>query len=126
LGNDGFAVLGGGRAGAVLPVAADVARSIRLKAGSSGQQTGTHGGAGQVSKWGEIGKLSFDASSESDIRAFAGNPDATAQGSFEVPNTPSYRALGYDCSSQQGVGLQSMTYNPSGQFCKTIYYINST
>jgi Caspase domain len=83
------------------------------------------GGAGAVTWAGEVGPLQFGASTESDVARAAGAPDRTAQGSFELPNTPPYRALGYDCSTEQSPTRRSLTYTVRAPFCATVYYINA-
>jgi uncharacterized caspase-like protein len=83
------------------------------------------GGAGVVSWAGEVGPVAFGASNQSDVARAAGTPDKTAQGSFEAPNTPPYRALGYDCSTQQGPTRRALTYEARPPFCGTVYYINA-
>jgi serine/threonine protein kinase len=85
-----------------------------------------HGGGGTVSWAGEVGPLAFGASNASDVENTAGVPDATAEGSFELPNFPPYRALGYDCAGLQSLSRRSLTYGNSPPFCGTVYYINAT
>jgi serine/threonine-protein kinase len=85
----------------------------------------TKGGEGPVTQFGEVGHLSFTASTESDIAGFAGEPEATAEGTFEAPGFPPYRALGYGCSATERAGARSLTYNPTQPYCSTVYYLNS-
>lgn len=78
---------------------------------------------------GRIGPLQIDASTEADVRAYRGDPDATSIGSFnDHVLYPDFRALGYDCSSAAFPG--SHTLHPyeqrrRGPYCRTIYFLNT-
>ena len=70
-----------------------------------------------------VGTLKLESSSGSDVQAAAGPPDATAQGSFEVPTVPDYRALGYGCSSESSSGGTPLV--SAGPYCQTVYYLDA-
>lgn len=76
---------------------------------------------------GTIGTLRFGHSTRSTVQAVEGTPDATANGTFSLPGTPSYMALGYQCSSTKIPRNQVLTYsNNSAPYCLTIYYLDAT
>jgi len=77
-----------------------------------------------VSPQGTVGSLTFGSSTQRDIQNVAGTPDATAQGSFGVPNTPDYLALGYQCSHSASRGSLPLT-NSNSTYCLNVYYLNT-
>jgi hypothetical protein len=83
-----------------------------------------HGGEGVVSEQGTVGSLRFGSSTQADVQAFAGTPDATDAGSVEpdAPQFAPYKALGYQCS-----GTQTAVARPLGAsiWCQTVYYLNA-
>ena len=83
------------------------------------------GGHGTVTLLGEIGQLSFGASTAKDVERFAGTPEASVRGAVEAW-LPPYRALGYQCGASEGSRKRSMTSKPSAPYyCTTVYYLNS-
>jgi hypothetical protein len=66
-------------------------------------------------------------STEAEVRADAGAPDATGRSTFEVPGRPDFNALGYDCSDQAAPGRISLHPYPqtSGPYCRTVFYVNT-
>ena len=62
---------------------------------SAAAQIAPHGGSGRLTLAGQVGPLLFDSSTESDVVAFAGQPDATATANFDAsPQDPNYQAMG--------------------------------
>ena len=86
-----------------------------------------HGGAGLVTQAGVVGPLRLDTSGIRAVTRFAGTPDADVIGTFEAPagyGTPTFRALGYDCSRNTHHGGDPGAYRRAHVYCRTIYYIN--
>jgi hypothetical protein len=79
-----------------------------------------HGGSGKLTLQGSIGPLGIDRSTETDVIAFAGSPDARASGSTSLGH-PGYVVLGYDCQEQLSRGLFWVDRFDS---CHTVFYIN--
>lgn len=84
--------------------------------------SGVHGGAGRITLGGRVGALQLDASTEVDVRAFAGLPDATAVGNFDaIPRGPNYLALGYSCQTSEAPDLG---FVDGSAYCRTVFYVN--
>jgi hypothetical protein len=82
-----------------------------------------HGGAGKITLGGRVGGLQLNRSTQADVLAFAGLPDATAIGNFDpIPHAPNYFALGYTCRGSEAVGLGVLD---SSDYCETVFYINT-
>ena len=81
-----------------------------------------------VTALGQMRPLQLGASYEADVRDAFGTPDATATGTFEVPNRPDYKALGYECSNQSALDLTPLHVQPqtAGPYCRTVFYLNTT
>ena len=79
-----------------------------------------------VTTSGQVGPLQLGVSTEADVRAKAGRPDATAQSSFAGTLFPAYHALGYECSKVDNNSRIPLEVQPavSGPYCRTVYYIN--
>jgi hypothetical protein len=94
--------------------------------GSSGggkPSSGVKGGRGKVTLKGRVGRLQLDSSTQADVIAFAGQPDAAATGSF-ITGSPRYAnffAMGYFCQ-----GSERVSTSPVGNsdYCSTVFYIN--
>ena len=104
-------------------IAIDVVPGPPLPASFGPPSSGVHGGAGTITLAGRVGSLQLDSSTDADVFAFAGIPDATAGGNFDaIPHGPNYFALGYSCSPDAGRGLGLVD---GSAFCKTVFYINA-
>ncbi len=79
------------------------------------------GGSGTLTLSGRVGSLQFDQSSEPDVIAIAGPPDATATGNFGAQE-PDYFAMGYTCQEHEA---QGWFYVDHFDYCRTIFYINT-
>jgi hypothetical protein len=79
-----------------------------------------------VTRTGGVGQLQLGASTEAEVRADAGAPDATGRSTFEVPSRPDFNAFGYDCSDQAAPDRISLHPYPqtSGPYCRTVFYLN--
>lgn len=85
--------------------------------------SGVHGGAGTITLSGHVGALQLDRSTQADVLAFAGLPDATIVGNFDpIPHAPNYFALGYSCQASAAVGLGALG---GSDYCRTVFYINT-
>ena len=83
------------------------------------------GGAGLISLNGTIGAVTLDVSTEAEVTAAVGAPEATASDSFQFPGAPEYKALGYGCTMTNARLGRALTYDGSaGPYCDTVYYIN--
>jgi hypothetical protein len=82
---------------------------------------------GIVTTAGRVGSLQFGKSTEADVRAMVGTPDATLRASFSAPGYPEYDALGYDCSTTAAPGKTALVVQPAvrGPYCATIYFVNT-
>lgn len=104
-------------------IAIDVVPGPPLPPSFGSPSSGVHGGAGTITLGGRVGSLQLDSSTDADVFAFAGIPDATGGGNFDaIPHGPNYFALGYSCSANAGRGLGLVD---GSAFCKTVYYINA-
>lgn len=75
---------------------------------------------------GYVGRLQLGVATAADVQRFAGVADFIGTGTFEVPNTPTFLALGYGCSSAKSAGAINPTaYRPSHTNCRTVYFINN-
>jgi hypothetical protein len=81
-----------------------------------------HGGSGKLTLDGRVGPLTFDRSTESDVVAFAGQPEVMARGSFSGANDPDYVVLGYGCQERTALGLIRVDMF---DYCRTAFYINT-
>jgi len=70
-----------------------------------------------------VGRLQLDSSTQADVIAFAGQPDAAATGSFitGIPRYANFFAMGYFCQ-----GSERVSTSPVGNsdYCSTVFYIN--
>lgn len=77
-----------------------------------------------VTLGGNVGSLRLGASTEAQVVAALGAPEATGSGGFGAPETPDYDGLGYECSP-----VDLRTLRPAGAegppYCHTVYYIDS-
>jgi hypothetical protein len=80
-----------------------------------------------VTRDGLIGTVRLRGSTQSDVIAAVGTPDATGTGQMAA-NYPAFKALGYDCTTSPSDGRDPIVLQPTthGPYCKTIYYINAT
>jgi hypothetical protein len=80
-----------------------------------------------VTTTGKVGPLQFGTSTDADVRAAAGTPDATTVGTFGITSFPDYGALGYDCSDKQAPNRIPLHVQPevTGPFCRTIFFFNT-
>ena len=85
-----------------------------------GSNPAAHGGSGLVTAGGRVGSLRIDASTRSDVVAFAGTPDVTVSGVSSWPGTPRYHALAYGCSRTNKESLDRLAH----WSCQTVYYVN--
>lgn len=86
--------------------------------------SGLHGGAGRITLDGRVGALRLDRSTQTDVLAFAGLPDATSTGNFDaIPHAPNYFALGYSCQENDAIGLGVLN---GSAYCRTVFYINTS
>ena len=97
----------------------------RSPSAAKSEEGGTTHSADTVTQFGEVGTLAFGASTAADVSAIAGQPAATAEGTFETPTYPPYRSLGYGCGPTDTLRRRSLTYHASAPYCNTIYYINA-
>ena len=79
-----------------------------------------------VTTLGAVGPLQFGVSTDADVRAAIGTPNATARGTFGNPTFPDYDALGYDCTDQETPNRIPLQVQPNvlGPYCSTIFFIN--
>lgn len=77
-----------------------------------------------VSSSGRIGVLQFGKSTQADVVATLGAPEAKGEGNFVGPNTPNYKGLGYECSAQQSGELRPVS-NEGPPYCGTVYYLDT-
>ncbi len=115
------------RGGLIVCVAVGVLVFLPAAVGGAGSTAFVHGGSGLVSQAGVVGPLRLDVASFAAVIRFAGHPDADVIGTFEAPSgfgTPTYRAVGYDCSRNRTGGSDPGAYRPAHIYCRTIYYIN--
>jgi PKD domain len=104
-------------------IAIDVVPGPPLPTSFGPPSSGAHGGTGSITLGGRVGSLQLDSSTDADVFAFAGLPDATGVGNFDaIPHGPNYFALGYSCSANAGRGLGLID---GSAFCKTVFYINA-
>jgi hypothetical protein len=83
------------------------------------------GGGGVITLSGAIGAVKLDVSTEADVIAQLGAPEATADDNFHFPGAAEYKALGYGCTKTQARNAVELGYGRStGPYCRTIYYIN--
>jgi hypothetical protein len=102
-----------------------LAIGLIVLASGCGGRTAPPGGGGLVTLSGAIGALKLDRSTEADITALVGDPEATAEDNFQFPGAPEYRALGYGCTKTKARDAAQLTYyGTAGPYCRTIYYIN--
>jgi pimeloyl-ACP methyl ester carboxylesterase len=82
---------------------------------------------GVVATDGQVGSLALGVSTEADVDSALGRPDAAEAGTFEVPNTPNYRALGYQCVNTKTSNLIPLVTYPQeeGPYCRTVYFIDA-
>lgn len=85
------------------------------------------GRSGVVTTTGRVGSLQFGKSTEADVRATIGAPDATTRASFSAPGHPDYDALGYECSTTPAPAKTALVVQPAvrGPYCATIYFVNT-
>jgi hypothetical protein len=90
---------------------------------------------GVVTTSGRVGDLQLAQSTEADVRASIGAPDATTRGSFSAPGQkagdpalPDYDALGYGCGATAAPTRIPLAVQPAvrGPYCATIYFINTS
>ena len=79
---------------------------------------------GTLTLGGQIGPLQLGVSTEADVVANVGTPDATATGNFGV-SFPNYLALGYDCSVIPGAVPLVVQPLVEAPYCGTVYYLNT-
>jgi len=82
-----------------------------------------HGPGGTITPRGAVGALTLGMSTEADIIAVAGAPDATGHGQIDILY-PKYKSLGYRCTKHAGPGLWPLGVGSPGPRCQTIYFIN--
>jgi len=78
---------------------------------------------GVLAVGGQIGPLQLGVSTEADLAADIGTPEATAVGNIDV-GLPNYIALGYDCSVIPGAIPLVVEPQVLGPYCGTVYYLN--
>lgn len=72
---------------------------------------------------GTVGQLTLGKSTEAQVIANLGAPEATGSGSFGAPAAPHYNGLGYECSLARRRDLRSPgTEGPP--YCRTVYYVD--
>jgi hypothetical protein len=82
--------------------------------------------SGVVSPVGTIGPLYLGYATAAAVEVFAGPPDFSGRGTFEVPSKPTFTALGYDCSATKSpLRIDPTAYRPSHTYCRTVYYIDA-
>ena len=90
---------------------------------SASAMAAPHGGSGKLTLDGRVGPLTFDRSTESDVVAFAGQPDATGRGNTDAtPRDPDWLALGYGCQEHEARGS---IYVNTFDYCSTAFFINT-
>jgi hypothetical protein len=77
-----------------------------------------------VSSSGRIGALQLGNSTQADIVATLGAPEAKGEGNFVGPSTPNFKGLGYECSAQQSGELLPVS-NEGPPYCRTVYYLDT-
>jgi hypothetical protein len=76
-----------------------------------------------VSTSGRIGALQLGSSTQANVVAALGAPEAEGEGNFVGPSTPNYKGLGYECSAQQSAELGPV--GNEGPPCRTVYYLDT-
>ena len=81
-----------------------------------------------VTTTGKVGPLQLGTSTDADVRAARGTPDATTTGTFGISSFPDYDALGYDCADQTAPDRIPLHVQPqvAGPYCRTIFFLNSS
>ena len=77
-----------------------------------------------VSTSGRIGALQLGSSTQANVVAALGAPEAEGEGNFVSPSAPNYKGLGYECSAQQS-GELSPVGNNGPPYCRTVYYLDT-
>jgi len=88
------------------------------------RSAGRSGGGGLISLSGTVGAVKLGVSTEVDVTAALGSPEATASDDFQI-GAGEYKALGYGCSMTNTRHRRVLTYfATTGPYCQTVYYLN--
>jgi hypothetical protein len=109
----------------VVNVAVTMVLAAGCTAASGGKARVVPGGSGLISLSGGVGAVRLGVSTEAEVTAAIGSPDATAEDSFRFDGAPRYKALGYTCALTKAGNRIPLTYDGAGgPYCRTVYYIN--